>query len=180
MTLPPSEHVLVLYDWASRLPTLVYTSFQGREEWTASGTLWLNSRAVSMEEALGCAATRIVPLRSRWLAPPSLPGPKTVSRATTCSSQQWGLTQAVQVAQSCQSGLSSLHRVSFGPGLLSLTVYVTHCPFSSILHLHICQVINSQVRAKFHPVGGSHCPIACVCVHTLKHNIHLQCSSTQG
>lgn len=35
-----------------------------REQWPASGTLWLNSRAVSMEEAVGCAATRILSLRS--------------------------------------------------------------------------------------------------------------------
>lgn len=98
-----------------------------REQWTACGTLWLNSRAVSMEEAVGCAATRFLPLRSWWLALPPLSGPGTVSGATTCSSQQWGLTQAVQVAQSCQSGLTILCRVSFGPGLFSLTC-VTHCP----------------------------------------------------
>ncbi|KAF3824111.1 hypothetical protein GH733_008396, partial [Mirounga leonina] len=51
-----------------------------------------------MEEAGGCAATRLLPLRSWQLPPPLLPGPGTVSGATLCSAQQSGLTWAVQVA----------------------------------------------------------------------------------
>lgn len=48
-----------------------------------------------------------------------LPGPGTVSRATLCSAQQWGLTQAVQVAWPCQSGLSTPCRaLSIRPGVL--------------------------------------------------------------
>lgn len=123
-----------LCDWAPRLSTFVYTHIllsgqsTGRKQWTASGTLRLNGRAVSMEEAVGCAATRILPLRSQWLAPSPMPGPGTVSGATTCSSQQWGLTQAVQVVQSRQPGLAVLSRVSFEPGLFSHAVCVTHSP----------------------------------------------------
>lgn len=54
----------------------------------------------------GCAATNVLPLRSWRLHLRCLPDPGAVSRATFCSAQQSGLTQAVQVAWPCQFGLS--------------------------------------------------------------------------
>lgn len=57
-----------------------------REQWTASGTLWQSSRAVSMEEAVGCAATRVLPLRSWWLHPllPAWPRNRLQGNALLC------------------------------------------------------------------------------------------------
>ena len=49
--------------------TLLWGQSLGRAQWAASGTLWLSSRAVSMEEVVDCAATRVLPFRSRQLYP---------------------------------------------------------------------------------------------------------------
>lgn len=93
--LKPSAHILawnlplcVAEPWTLNLYTHTLLSGQsvGREQWTASGALWLSGRAVSMEEAVGCAATNILPLRS-WrphLPPPAWPRDRLQSNALLC------------------------------------------------------------------------------------------------
>lgn len=92
----------------------------GREQWTAGGTLWPSSRAVSMAEAVGCAATRVLPLRSRWLHPllPAWPRDGLQGNALLCP--------AVGSDPGCAGGLAlpvwSVHS-------LESTVHQTRSPF---------------------------------------------------
>lgn len=54
--LGPAPTLSVIGPLGSQLFIHILLSGQSmeREQWPASGTLWLNSRAVSMEEAVGC------------------------------------------------------------------------------------------------------------------------------